>query len=243
MMFVICCFQQCSNAADFVLVPENSLCFLAEFSEWPEVMTTWGNKMLAAVHTVSQMAAIGFGLPAGAFTDRMANGPHLLAPTGDPQSNVCLLSAMSTAAWTVAGRKIVVGSSCGFLCYQSLMTSLCLTAMFDCTGADLDRHNTLDMCYAGYHYDLNFLTIHGKSRFPGLFVWLRDGRRVAVKIPAGCLFIQAGKQLEWLTGGYVMAGMYEVSFIWALFGRISSMNASLYGQARAVSSPWTLCTV
>lgn len=67
------------------------------------------------------------------------------------------------------------------------------------------------MCYAGYHYDLNFLTIHGKSRFPGLFVWLRNGRRVAVKIPAGCLFIQAGKQLEWLTAGFVKAGMHEVS--------------------------------
>ena len=45
-------------------------------------MTTWGNKMLAAVHTVSQMAAIGFGLPADAFTERMGFGPHLLAPTG-----------------------------------------------------------------------------------------------------------------------------------------------------------------
>lgn len=48
-------------------------------------MTTWGNKMLAAVHTVSQMAAVGFGLPAGAFTERMAYGPHLLAPTGSLQ--------------------------------------------------------------------------------------------------------------------------------------------------------------
>lgn len=45
-------------------------------------MTTWGNKMLAAVHRVSQMAAVGFGLPAEAFTQRMAYGPHLLAPTG-----------------------------------------------------------------------------------------------------------------------------------------------------------------
>lgn len=74
------------------------------------------------------------------------------------------------------------------------------------------------MCYAGYHYDLNFLTIHGKSRFPGLFVWLRDGRRVAVQIPAGCLFIQAGKQLEWLTGGYVKAGMHEVSSAYLYVG-------------------------
>ena len=48
-------------------------------------MTTWGNKMLAAVHTVSQMAAVGFGLPADAFTERMAYGPHLLAPTGTIQ--------------------------------------------------------------------------------------------------------------------------------------------------------------
>lgn len=62
---------------------------LAEFPEWPDVMTTWGNKMLAAVHTVSQMAAVGFGLPADAFTERMAYGPHLLAPTG--QTLLCCL--------------------------------------------------------------------------------------------------------------------------------------------------------
>jgi isopenicillin N synthase-like dioxygenase len=79
--------------------------------------------------------------------------------------------------------------------------------------------------------DLNFLTIHGKSRFPGLFIWLRDGRRVSVVVPDGCLLIQvrppeagelslspgarvtgpqAGKQLEWLTGGHIKAGMHEV---------------------------------
>ena len=38
--------------------------------------------------------------------------------------------------------------------------------------------------------DLNFLTIHGKSRFPGLHVWLRDGTRMPVRVPDGCLFIQ-----------------------------------------------------
>jgi hypothetical protein len=41
-------------------------------------------------------------------------------------------------------------------------------------------------------------------------VWLRDGRRIAVKIPAGCLLLQAGRQMEWLTGGAVMAGYHEV---------------------------------
>ena len=80
-----------------------------------------------------------------------------------------------------------------------------------CAGADLKQHNSLQMAYAGFHYDLNFLTIHGKSRFPGLFVWLRDGRRVPVQMPEGCLLLQAGKQMEWLTGGHVQAGMHEVS--------------------------------
>lgn len=61
-----------------------------------------------------------------------------------------------------------------------------------------------------YHSDLNFLTVHGKSRFPGLYIWLRNGSRVAVRIPEGCLLVQAGKQMEHLTGGHVMAGMHEV---------------------------------
>lgn len=34
--------------------------------------------------------------------------------------------------------------------------------------------------FAGFHYDLNFMTIHGRSRYPGLFAWLADGRRIAV---------------------------------------------------------------
>jgi len=31
-----------------------------------------------------------------------------------------------------------------------------------------------------------------------------------VKMPPGCLLLQAGKQFEWLTGGHVMAGFHEV---------------------------------
>eukprot|EP00887_Chlorella_sp_A99_P005625 scaffold1.g5625.t1 len=78
------------------------------------------------------------------------------------------------------------------------------------TGTDLQRHGALDTVFAGYHYDLNFLTIHGCSRFPGLFVWLRSGQRMPVRIPPGCLLLQAGKQMEWLTGGHVRAGFHEV---------------------------------
>jgi len=56
--------------------------------------------------------------------------------------------------------------------------------------------------------DLNFLTIHGKSRFPGLFVWLRDGRKASIKIPDGCLLVQAGQQLEYVTGTSLYISLY-----------------------------------
>jgi isopenicillin N synthase-like dioxygenase len=78
------------------------------------------------------------------------------------------------------------------------------------TGSDLARFNALETIFAGFHYDFNLLTIHGKSRFPGLFIWLRDGSRLQVKVPDGCLLLQAGKQLEWLTGGEINAGFHEV---------------------------------
>ena len=51
--------------------------------EWREVMDGWGGKMLAAVEAVAEMAARGMGLPPDAFTSRMRQGPHLLAPTGE----------------------------------------------------------------------------------------------------------------------------------------------------------------
>ncbi|KAH0464718.1 hypothetical protein IEQ34_004821 [Dendrobium chrysotoxum] len=78
------------------------------------------------------------------------------------------------------------------------------------TGSNLQRHGFEGTVFAGYHYDLNFLTIHGRSRFPGLNIWLKNGHKVEVKVPVGCLLIQSGKQLEWLTGGECLAGMHEV---------------------------------
>eukprot|EP00933_Yihiella_yeosuensis_P015786 TRINITY_DN13654_c0_g3_i1.p1 TRINITY_DN13654_c0_g3~~TRINITY_DN13654_c0_g3_i1.p1 ORF type:complete len:352 (+),score=56.77 TRINITY_DN13654_c0_g3_i1:177-1232(+) len=78
------------------------------------------------------------------------------------------------------------------------------------TGSDLSRHGKKDTIFAGFHNDLNFLTIHGKSNFPGLRIWLRDGTRRTVTVPDGCLLLQAGQQLEYVTGGHVKAGMHEV---------------------------------
>jgi isopenicillin N synthase-like dioxygenase len=78
------------------------------------------------------------------------------------------------------------------------------------TGSDFNKYGALGTVLAGYHYDLNFLTIHGKSRFPGLSVWDREGKKLSVAIPDGCLLVQAGKQIEYVTGGHVLAGFHEV---------------------------------
>jgi isopenicillin N synthase-like dioxygenase len=129
-----------------------------EFPEWKETMDMWGGKMTAATFTLAEMAAVGFQMPADAFTSRMQFGPHLLAPT----------------------------------------------------GSNFQKYGELGRVLAGFHYDLNFFTIHGKSRFPGLYVWTREGKKVAVTVPDGCLLVQAGKQIEHLTGGHVLAGFHEV---------------------------------
>jgi isopenicillin N synthase-like dioxygenase len=56
------------------------------------------------------------------------------------------------------------------------------------TGSDLDK-NDVGAIFAGFHYDIAFLTIHGKSRYPGLYVWLRNNQKLQVKIPNGCLLL------------------------------------------------------
>lgn len=78
------------------------------------------------------------------------------------------------------------------------------------TGSDFNKFGDKNTVLAGYHTDLNFLTIHGKSRFPGLRIWSRKGQRMTVMIPDGCLLVQAGQQIEYLTGGHVLAGFHEV---------------------------------
>ncbi|WWD20446.1 hypothetical protein CI109_104922 [Kwoniella shandongensis] len=79
------------------------------------------------------------------------------------------------------------------------------------TATDLNKYGKLNTIFAGFHTDLNFLTIHGQSRYPGLHIWARNsGKKIQVRIPPGCLLVQAGKQIEWLTGGLVKAGYHEV---------------------------------
>ncbi|KAH8898336.1 Clavaminate synthase-like protein [Thozetella sp. PMI_491] len=127
---------------------------------WPKTMNQWGTSMKQAVEGLTEMVAVGLGLPSGTFKEAGTYGPHLLAPT----------------------------------------------------ASDLVKYGEMNTILAGFHTDLNFLTIHGRSRYPGLHIWARNtGKRIAVKIPEGnYLLVQAGKQLEHITGGLIKAGFHEV---------------------------------
>jgi isopenicillin N synthase-like dioxygenase len=81
------------------------------------------------------------------------------------------------------------------------------------TASDLVKYGQRDTILAGFHTDLNCLTIHGRSRYPGLNIWARNtGKRIPVRFPptGRYLLVQAGKQIEHLTGGLIKAGFHEV---------------------------------
>lgn len=63
--------------------------------------------------------------------------------------------------------------------------------------------------FVDFHYDFTYMTVHGKSRFPGLYIWLANGEKLKVAIPKGHIFLQAGSELEMLTGGYILNGYHE----------------------------------
>lgn len=46
-----------------------------------------------------------------------------------------------------------------------------------------------------FHRDFDIFTIHGKSRYAGLYAWLNTGERFNVAVPDGHMLIQGGKQL------------------------------------------------
>lgn len=78
------------------------------------------------------------------------------------------------------------------------------------TGANMTRyaHGTV---LALAHYDFNGpFTLHLQSNCPGLIAWTADGIPFLVRVPEGCVLVQAGRGLEWMTGGCIMAGFHEV---------------------------------
>jgi isopenicillin N synthase-like dioxygenase len=89
------------------------------------------------------------------------------------------------------------------------------------TATDFNKFGKVGTVCAGFHVDLNLFTIHGRSRFPGLYIWTREGKKVLVRVPEGCLLVQAGLQAEYLTGGHVLAGFHEVVVVDETMGAIA----------------------
>jgi hypothetical protein len=52
------------------------------FPHWAKTMDGWGSGLLRSAEIISELLAIGYGLPVNTFTDMIADGDHLLAPTG-----------------------------------------------------------------------------------------------------------------------------------------------------------------
>ena len=96
-----------------------------------------------------------------------------------------------------------------------LMTVLCgfdRPQVLAPSSTDLVKYGQEGTILTKYHSDHGLLTIHGRSRYPGLDIWTRNtGRRAGVEIPPGGNFlVQAGKQLEHITGGLIKAIFHEV---------------------------------
>jgi len=128
-------------------------------------MDSWGSKLLAAVTAVAQMAALGFGLPADAFSRLMQGGPHLLAPTG---SDLLKHGAVGTVLAgfhydlnfiTVrGGGRDVEGGRAG----KSRGGGG--GGERGSIRSDLVRHGAVGTVLAGFHYDLNFITVRVLGR-------------------------------------------------------------------------------
>ena len=84
-----------------------------------------------------------------------------------------------------------------------------------------------------YWQQTKFLSVFVRERAPTNMEWLksihscdwfswpcklfvkglsRDMKKKAVKMPQGCLLVQAGQNFEHITGGYVLAGYHEVIY-------------------------------
>ena len=80
------------------------------------------------------------------------------------------------------------------------------------SSTDLVKYGHKKKIVTRRHSDVNFLTIHGRPRYPGLDIWVRNcDQRIEVEIPPGnYLFVQAGRQFEHITGGLIKAVLHEV---------------------------------
>lgn len=153
--------------------------------------------------------------PADAFSSRMSGGPHLLAPTGSDLVKhggagtvlagfhydlnfITVSSLLGLCCWGFTGvdsATTTASSSRGGLTACSVCAPSPRSVSWVCRGAHCLVQllsGAASSCCAVSCVCHCCLQIHGKSRFPGLSVWLADGTRCPVSIPQGCLLCQVG---------------------------------------------------
>lgn len=86
------------------------------------------------------------------------------------------------------------------------------------TGSDLGKFKVNDI-FAGVHYGkiiwffrFKFLNNTWKIKLWRIIYLVKKWWKRKVRIPDGCLLLQAGRQLEYLTGGDCLAGFHEVVY-------------------------------
>ncbi len=108
--------------------------------------------------------------------------------------------------------------------------------LFAPTGSDMVKYCEPGTVLAGVHGDVGGVSIHGPANLPGLHAWTKSGRRIQVRVPKGQFLIQAAQQLEWLTGGEIIAGLHEVVTLEEVLTRIRAAIAALEQLWRVTST-------
>jgi isopenicillin N synthase-like dioxygenase len=142
-----------------------------------------------------------------------------------------------------AVRTVVEMASIGMNCRDSRVFTRLLEHgphLLAPTGTDLLRYSNPGTVHAGFHTDMGFATIHGRSNYPGLYVWTRDLRRIPARLPDdGCLLLQVGKQWQICTGGVAHAGFHEVVATDELKAKVDAeRKAHRERQSGALFEPW-----
>lgn len=83
--------------------------------------------------------------------------------------------------------------------------------LFAPTGCDMESHSVPGTVHSSWHTDMSFCTIHGRSNYPGLFIWTRKLKKIPARLPDdGCFLLQVAKQWRICSGDAVHAGFHEV---------------------------------
>jgi hypothetical protein len=135
-------------------------------------MDAWGGKLLAAATGVAEMAALGWGLDADAFTSRMQGErvESLGGSGGGGGGSSCRGVPNVLCCWL--GRCVALTrecAACSALSHAPPSRSPGGPHLLAPTGSDLQKHGGLvGTVLAGFHYDLNFITVSGSGLCRGL---------------------------------------------------------------------------